>query len=120
GAAIIPISLKIQSTTNSCPGPSDSSWSSIVAHTTVAVTGTATVTINNARKCPGGNGLTGTCPSSPYVVSLSGTNFNCSSFTTNGSVRLVIPNVELDVDFGSAAGATFGVGDLAEVARYND
>jgi hypothetical protein len=120
GAAVIPISLKIQSTSGACPGPSDASWNSITAHTTVAVTGTATVTINNARKCPGGNGVVGTCPNSPYVVSLSGTNFNCATFTTNGNARLVIPNVELDTDFGTVAGTTFGVGDLAEVARYND
>lgn len=120
GAAVIPISLKVQSTGGACPGPSDASWNSITAHTTVAVTGTATVTINNARKCPGGNGIVGTCPNSPYVISLSGTNFNCASFTTNGSARLVIPNVELDTDFGTVAGTTFGVGDLAEIARYND
>jgi hypothetical protein len=120
GAAVIPISLKVQSTVAACPGPSDASWNSITAHTTVAVTGTATVTINNARRCPGGNGLTGTCPTSPYVVSLSGTNFNCATFTTNGSARLVIPQVELDVDFGEAIGETFGIGDLATVARYND
>jgi cysteine-rich repeat protein len=120
GAAIIPVSVKIQSTTSTCPGAADASWNSIVAHTTVAVTGTATVTINSARKCPGGNSTTGTCPNSPYVAALSGTNFNCSNWTTNSGARIVIPNAELDVDFGSGGGATFGVGDLAEVARYND
>jgi hypothetical protein len=120
GAAAIPIFLKIQSTTSACPGPSDSSWNSIVAHTTYAVTGTASVTINTARRCPGGSGVVGSCPTSPFVATLSGTNFNCSNWTTDSGARLVIPNVELDVDFGTALSTTFGVGDLAEVARYND
>ncbi len=120
GAAAIPILLKSQSTTAACPGPADSSWTAIAGATTWAVTGTATTTINNARKCPGGNGLTGTCSNSPYTVTLSGTNFNCSNWTTNSGARLVIPLAELDVDFGSAIGQTFGVGDLATVIRYDD
>ncbi len=120
GAAVIPVSIKAQTTSGACPAPSDASWNSVSAITTVAVTGSATTTINSARKCPGGNGLTGTCPNAPYTVTLSGTNFNCSNWNSDSGGRIVIPKADLDTDFGSAAGATFGVGDLATVARFND
>jgi len=125
GAALIPISLKTQSTSGACPAAADSSWNSVVAHTTYAVTGTATVTINTPRKCPGGNGTVGTCPSAaPYAVTLAGHNFTCANWTTNSGAQLVIPNAELDTDFGSVtilgSTTTFGVGDLAEVQRFND
>jgi hypothetical protein len=119
GAALIPITIKTQNAV-ACPAPDDASWAAITPHHTVAVTGTATTTITNARKCPGGSGLVGNCPNPPYVVSLAGANFNCSNWTTNSGAKIVIPNLDLDVDFGTALGATLGIGDIAETLRLND
>ena len=77
----------------------------------------ATATINDAESCPGGNFITGTCPASPFNVSLTGTNLSCASWTSQTNKSFVAPLFLLGSDFGEAVGVTLGVGDVAVAAR---
>ena len=80
------------------------------------MTGQATTTIDDRRQCSGS--LFGTaCPSAnPYQVSLTGTNLNCSNWTTNSGGRLVTTFANLNENIGGY----FGTGDIAQVLRLND
>ncbi len=117
GAATIPVSVKLIQGPGSCPGPADAAWAAENAINTALVTGTATSTITDAQSCPGGNFVTGTCPSSPFVTSLSGTNLSCATWTTQTNKSMVVPLFFLGQDFGEAVGETLGVGDIAIAAR---
>lgn len=117
GAGIAPVTVKLIQGPASCPGPGDVAWDSEDSINVALVTGTATSTITDAESCPGGNGLTGTCPSSPFVVSLTGTNLNCAAWSTQTSKSFVVPLFLLGQDFGEAVGQTLGVGDIAVAAR---
>ena len=119
GAAIAPVTLKLVQQADPCPPPGDAAWASVGTINAALVTGMATSTINNAESCPGGNGLTGTCPSSPHGASLSGTNLSCATWTTQTNKAFVAPLFLLGQDFGEAVGVTFGVGDIAVAARIN-
>lgn len=117
GAAIAPVSLKLIQGPASCPGPGDAAWAAVSAINAALVTGTATANIADAESCPGGNFITGTCPSSPFSASLSGTNLSCATWSTQTNKSFVVPLFLLGQDFGEAVGQTLGVGDIAVAAR---
>lgn len=118
GAAILYVKarrLRVNGS-SSCPGAGDAAWTATTEERVALVTGQATTTIEDRRRCSGS--LFGTaCPSAnPYTVSLSGANFDCSNWTTGSGARLVTTFANLDENIGGS----FGTGDIAQVLRLND
>jgi hypothetical protein len=118
GAALLRVLVKRarRNGTSTCYAVNDAAWNSITATPVGLVTGTATSTISNPLKCPGSTFGTACPTANPFTVTLSGTNFNCSNWTTNSGARLVVPFVNLDENIGGS----FGTGDIAQVLRLND
>jgi len=117
GAAIIPVLMKVLRQATPCPGPSDAVWNTVNTTDTVLGTGTVTSTITESQQCTGGGGIFPSCPASPYVVTLSGTNLSCANWSTQTLKGMAAPLFILGEDFGTVAGQTFGLGDIALVAR---
>lgn len=104
------------SNTSICPGVTDPRWKApdMVACEVALVTGQATSIIQNPQRCPGQQkGLQ--CPGdNPYRVSLSGSNFSCKQWATQGNAQLVMPFHIL----GETIDSIFGAGDRAQVLRF--
>lgn len=118
GAAILHVRarrLRVNGS-STCPNPADNVWNSVPEEFVSFVTGQATTTINDRRRCSGSIFGTG-CPSAnPYQASLTGANLDCGNWTSDSGGSLVTTFANLDENIGGS----FGTGDIAQVLRLND
>lgn len=118
GAAVLRAYAKrLTVSSGTCPGPASSLWNSPTSQGSVLlVTGSATSRIDDPRRCTGSTFGTA-CPSSnPFLVTLTGTNLNCTTWSENTGARFVVPFHNLDESIGGG----FGTGDIAQVLRLAD
>ncbi|MEO2169710.1 MAG: hypothetical protein ABGY42_16640, partial [bacterium] len=118
GAAVARVSVKRLrvNDASSCPAVGDAAWRPVAAEQLALVTGTATTTIEDRRRC--GGSLFGTsCPSNnPYTVALNGSNLSCEDFSNASGVKFVMPAVSLD----QGIGGSWDTGDIAQGVRFSN
>ena len=117
GAAVIYVGvqrLRVNGTA-ACPGVNDASWNDVAVEQLALVTGRASSTIEDRRRCSGSLFGTSCSSKNPYDVDLTGSNFSCASWGDPGGVRLILPVANLD----ETIGGSWGTGDIAQVLRLS-
>jgi len=123
GTAALRVLVKrvMKTATNACPAVTDTSWASVSALRTAMVTEVATTNIHHPHRCGGSispsSSTTVQCPDrDPYTVTLHGAPFNCSTWTSQPSGKLVSSFVNLEHPIGSP----FTDGDISQVLKLAD
>jgi hypothetical protein len=99
--------------TSTCPAADSERWqkNDVVVGDTAMVTGRATSTIQDPRRCIP---LLKICPDeNPYRVALRGANFSCADWSSRQGAQFVIPLQSLDEKIVG----TLVRGDVAQVLR---
>ena len=115
GAAVIYVAaqrLRVNGT-SLCPAQDDPAWATVDTESLAFVTGRASSTIAEPRRCSGSLFGTSCSSNNPYEVALTGNNFSCASWGDASGVRLVVPVANLD----ETIGGSWGTGDIAQVLR---
>jgi hypothetical protein len=113
GQAQIPVSVKLQQLTTTCPDPADASWTPIDPINTIFTTGQAQSQITNPLRCPNAVGVFNCPEGSTYTKTVASTaSLSCATWTTQTNKTFQAPLFLLDNDFGGP-----NVGDMALVAR---